>query len=65
LGVMKKEYPEVSEGSILPADYCVNTKSGGGVVLDEERFLFQVERGKYRIYNPDRDGIWESGERIR
>lgn len=53
------------EGRVLLSDYCVNTISGyptdrvaPAVSRPEDRFLFWIEKGKYRIYDPQRDGRW-------
>ncbi len=55
------EYPNSPTSSVLPADYCVNTKTGRHTPL-EHRFLFTVEEGIFRIYDPSRDGTWEIDE---
>ncbi len=58
LKCMERDFPKVQEGSILVADYCVNRKSTGQQIADDERFLYWVGRGKYRLYNPQQDGKW-------
>ena len=51
---MGEDYPGVAEGSILPADYCVNKISNAGL-SDDEYFLYWIDRGLYRIFDPQRD----------
>ena len=55
------KYPNNHTSSVLPADYCVNEKTGRHT-KPEHRFLFAVEEGKYRIYDPFRDGKWKIDE---
>ncbi|MEE9595020.1 MAG: hypothetical protein V3V92_06435, partial [Candidatus Hydrothermarchaeales archaeon] len=31
---------------------------------EDQKFLFRVERGKYRLYDPETDGRWKKGARI-
>ena len=70
LDAWREEYPAKPTSSILPADYCVNRKTGRdtpkGRSSKQHAFLFAVEDGKYRIYDPSRDGKWEvDGEGVR
>lgn len=53
----REHFSEVAEGSILPADYCVNLRPGRSWDLrrgfaDQTYFLYSVGRGLYQIYDP-------------
>ena len=45
---IRERYPHVPEGSILPADYCRNTRTGRHVP-PRYRFLWQTRRSWYRM----------------
>lgn len=61
LEAWREEHPDIPESGVLPADYCVNTKTGRWTP-PEQRFLFCVSKGKYRVYDPSRDGGWTISE---
>ena len=46
---MNKDFPEVA--FIGPTDYCVNRSS----TVAWPKFLYWIERGKYRLFDPQRD----------
>jgi len=48
---VKKDFPEAVEYAKLAADYCVNRPSKGAL----PEFLYWVEEGKYRLFDPQRD----------
>ncbi len=58
LRACKEEHPDIPKDSIMPGDYCVNLKTGRWRKR-EDRFLFWLKRGSYRIYDRPRDGEWE------
>ena len=62
----QRAYPESPfDHHLIMSDYCVNTISGYPTFPEKDRFLFSLERGKYRMYNPDSDGHWKRiGDRM-
>ncbi len=53
IDALKEKFRNINKSSILPADYCVNKKTGRH---SKWKFLFWIESGKYRMYDPSRDG---------
>ncbi len=45
------------------SDLSVNGPSSSDY-REEQKFLFRVERGEYRLYDPKIDGRWEKGRRL-
>jgi len=68
-GEWQKRYPEEKfDERVLIPDYCVNTIFGvfdGEITERDDYFLFRIEKGRYRIYDPQRDGKWKrEGDRM-
>ena len=60
INALKGKYRNINKKSILPADHCVNMKTGRWT---ECHFLFWVGRGKYRMYDQSHDGKWIRSEK--
>ncbi|MGI6078945.1 MAG: DUF7669 domain-containing protein [Fastidiosipilaceae bacterium] len=63
---VKKSYPTVNKSTVrcqLIAD-CVNHTSRKHYQSNQDLY-YLVEKGKYRLYNPEKDGKWnDKGERV-
>lgn len=62
---ISSKYPGINKDTISTAmsDLAVNGPPSS-LYKDSEKFLFRVERGKYRFYDPESDGVWEGGKKV-
>jgi hypothetical protein len=65
--LLVKEYPEINRSTVgcqIIQD-CVNHTSRKHYPGGQKDFYFKVEKGVFRLYNPEKDGKWDSeGKRI-
>lgn len=63
-----KEYPEINQSSVRcqVIQDCVNHTSRRHYPSGQRDLYFRINKGKYRLYNPEKDGKWDwQGKQIK